>query len=360
MEITSQKLSNYILYSNKNLEKLCRTLINESANAVLLESYNDKLLLADHNSGGIYLADYKFDGKTLTVENYEVVDVVSEKSALKEAVRNYFESDGYDVGAIAEAYEEDSEAENTDLNESIVEALASKKNEIINYGELEGINEEIAAVKEMPFFKNYKEYLLESPTGSIKYFDWVNPVKVSLIDEDLNKTIVSNAKSKAEKLSKDKEFKKLFAEAAGNLMNGDAYDMQSLLEENTSILALDPLAFKEFVGVSVLGNKDLFANKKAIVESIKELVESDDMLCETKTLFEEEEAEEKSEKDEKLETTDKDIDALKDALDKALEKITDEKLVEKINALKEVLETSKDTGTTDVGTVKECVELLSF
>ena len=360
MELTNTKLSNIILFSNKNLEKVVRSLINESANAVLLETFSDKLLLADHQSGGIYLADYKFDGKTLTLENYENVDIVNDKSNLREAIEDYFDSDGYDVGAIAEAYEEDAEAQNTDLNESIVEALSLKNNEVINYSELEGINESVGDVKEMPFFKNYSEYLLESPTTSIKFIDWVNPVSVSLISEDSGRMIVSNAKDKAKILTKDKEFKKLFAEAASSLLEGDTYAMTELLEDNSSILALDKIEMKEFVGMSVIGDKDMMANRKEIMEAVEEIVSENEDLTDMRTLFEEETGEENNETDEKLATSDKDIDALKGALDKALENITDEKLVEKIKSLKDALDASKDTGTTDVETVKECVEILSF
>lgn len=362
MEITNSKLSNYILYSNKNLEKLCRSLINESANAVLLESYNDKLLLADHNSGAIYLADYNFDGKTLTIENYENVNVVNDKSQLNEAINNYFLDDGYDVAAIAEAYENDSEANNTELSESIVEALAAKKNDVVDYTQLYGISEDVEDIADEPFFKRYKEYLMESPTSSIKFFDWENPVKVSLIDEDENRTIVANAKAKAVKLSKDKKFKEAFLEAASDLSEGYNDTMTELLEDNSVILALEDLAFKEFVGLTLIADKNLYDNKKSILEGIKDIVEEDEYLSESKTLFEEDEAagDEGGEADASLETSDKDIDALKSALDKALDKITDEKLVSKINALKDALDTSKDSGTTDVGTVKECVELLSF
>lgn len=359
MEITSSKLSNYILFSNKNLEKCVRSLINESSNAVLLETYNDKLLLADHNSGAIYLADYNFDGKILTVENYESVDVVNDKSNLREAIENYFDSDGYDVGRIIEAYEEDSEAENTDLRESIVEALASKKQEIADYSQLEGINEEIGEVKDMPFFKAYTEYLTESPTSSIKYFNWVDPVKVSIIDEDATNIIVSGSKDKAKDLSKDKEFKSLFAEAARELMEGNSIAMEELLEDNSAILALDNVEMKEFIGMSVVGDKTLMENRKEIIDAVNEIIEENEDLQEMKTLFEEDNEEEEAENKE-LATSDKDIDALKDALDKAAEKISDEAIISKINALKDALDSSKDSGSTDVGTVKECVELLSF
>ena len=157
----------------------------------------------------------------------------------------------------------------------------------------------------------------------------------------------------------DKTFKEAFMNAAIELLEGDSSLMEEVLEENSVILALEDLAFKEFVGKTLVADKDLFDNKKAILEAIEEIISESEYLSESKMLFEEDEGGEE-ETDASLETSDKDIDALKDALDKALDKITDEKLVSKINALKDALDTSKDSGATDVGTVKECVELLSF
>lgn len=359
MEFTNSKLSNFILFSNKNVEKLARTLINESANAVLLEMYEDKMLLADHKSNDLYLADYKFDGKTLVVENFDHIDIVKDNSELKEAVSSYFDSDGYDTAMLSEAYSNDIEAENTDLKDSLVAALASKKNEGADYTQAIGINEEISEVKEMPFFKKYTELLAESPSSSIKVIDWVNPVKVSIINEDENKVIVSNAKDKAKALTKDKEFKKVFAEAVKEMVDGDSYSMTELLEDNSALVSLSKTDLKEFVGMSIIGDKELMNNRKAICEQIENLISEDEELMEARTLFEEEGSEE-TESDAELATSDKDIDALKSALDKAAEKITDEKLLTKINALKDALESSKDTGTTEVGTVKECVELLNM
>lgn len=361
MEITNSKLSNYILYSNKNLDKLCRSLINESSNALMLELFDDKMLLADHNSGALYLADYKFDGKSLVVENFDNLDVINDESSLKEEIGKYFDDDGYDTAKIVEAYNEDSESNNTDLNDSIVESLASKDtNDKANYSEIIGINEDNEELKSMSFFKNYKQHLTESPTSTIKVFDWVNPVRVSLIDEDENKTLVGNAGTKAQNLSKNKDFRKLFAEAASDMMNGNSETMQNLLNENSSILALDNIQMKEFVGMSVIGDKELMSNRKEIVENVNKIVSEDENLSSVKNLLSEEEDDKASEDDKKLDTSSKDIEALKDALDKALDKVTDEKLLAKINSLKDALDASEDEGTTDVGTVKECVELLSF
>lgn len=363
MELTNSKLSNYVLFSNKNLEKLCRSLINESSNAVLLETYSDKLLMADHNSGSIYFADYNFDGNTLTIENYEPVDVIKDNSKLNEAIGDYFDADGYDVSDIVEAYEEDSEAQNTDLSESITEALSSKNmKDIMDYTQLYGINEEIGDVKDMQFFQNYTQYLTEAPTSKIKMFDWVNPVKVVLEDTDEYRTIVTGARGRAETLSRNKEFRSMFAEAADDLMRGYDDTMKDLLSENSAILSLDNAEWKEFVGLSVVGNKQLMESRKDLMMKVEDLINEDSYLYDTKEMLmeEDDDGEDASSEDKELETSDKDIDALKKALDKALENITDEKLVSKINSLKDALDASKDEGTTDVGTVKECVELLNL
>ena len=363
MELTNSKLSNYVLFSNKNLEKLCRSLINESSNAVLLETYSDKLLMADHNSGSIYFADYNFDGKTLVIENYEPVDVIKDYSKLNEAVNNYFDDDGFDVSSIVEAYEEDSEAQNTDLSESITEALSSKNmKDVMDYTQLYGINEEIEDIKNMSFFQNYTEYLTEAPTSKIKMFDWVNPVRVTLEDADEYRTIVSGAKGRAETLAKNKEFRAFFEEAADDLMRGFSDTMTNLLSENSAILSLDNNEWKEFVGLSIVGNKQLMESRKDLLMKVEDLINEDSYLYDTKEMLMEEDDDgaETTDEDKALETSDKDINALKTALDKALENITDEKLVSKINSLKDALDASKDEGTTDVGTVKECVELLNL
>ena len=360
MELTKSKLSNYILFSNKNLEKLCRSLINESANAVLLETYSDKVLMADTQTGALYTADYNFDGKVLTLESFDPIEIVEEENSFANAAREYFSADTYDTAALAEAFEDESDEQNTELSESVVNALAGKNSDVINYVELDGINEEIQDVANMPFFKNYEALISESPSSSIKYFNWVDPVRVSIINEDEDRTIITNANAKAEKLLKDPEFKKTFLEAVEDMMDGDYTVMEDLLSENPAFLAVKDTKLKEFVGLAVIGNKTLQESRKEIVEKINDVIAESEELSETRDLITEDEESSAEETDASLSTDDKDIDALKSALDKALDKITDEKLVSKINALKDALDTSKETGTTDVGTVKECVELLSF
>ena len=361
MEFTRSKLSNYILYSHNNVDKLLSTVINESCNAVMLEAYDDKLLLADVNTGKMYLADYNFDGKKIFIENFEPVDILEDDNSLKESVSNYFESDGYDTASIVEAYENNSEAQITELNESIVKGLSKKNNDVADYTQLIGINEELdKEFKDSKLFKTYTKRLEESPVDTIKVITWDKPIVVSIVNEDANLSIFSGSKDKAKKLTKNNEFKKSFVEAIEKL-DKEPTVMESLIYDNKDFLALNESEIKEFVGVSIIGNKDLMGNRKNITSKICNIISENEELNDIKnTILEaEEEGSENGEKQE-LATDEKDIEALQKALDKALETITDEKLVSKINALKDALDLSKDTDSTDVAAVKECIELLSL
>lgn len=363
MEFTKQKLSNYILYSHSNVDKLLKAVINESCNAVMLEAFDDKLLLADVNTGKIYISDYKFDGKNICLENFEPVDIIEDNEELRESVSNYFEADAYDTAALVEAYENNSEAETTELSESILRALATKKSDTIDYTQLVGINEEIEEFKNSDIFKNYSERLLESPSDSIKVITWDKPVNVSIINEDSGKEIFIGNKDKAKKLIKNTEFKKSFLEAI-EALDEDPTVMEDLIYDNKDLLALNESEIKEFVGVTIVGNKELMGKRKEITSKIANVIAESEELSEVKDLIAEaEENEEEGEANEdksKLSVDDKGVEELKKALDKALENITDEKLVNKINSLKDALDAAKDSDTTDVATVKECIEILSM
>lgn len=361
MQTTSRKLSDILLYSNRNLETLCRTLVSESSNGFLVGMYGDKALLGDQNSGELYSADYSFDGKVLTLENFDHIELSKDESSLSEAARNYFDADGYDTAALVEAYEEDSESGVNELEKAITEGLLAKPRDLADYTQLSGVISESPDLEKMDFWKSYRKLLSESPSASIKCFNWVDPVKVSMIDADAQRTILGDAKSKAQKLSKDKEFRKMFAEAADEMLKGSPDRMEEVLSENSAILALDSASMKEFIGMAAIGNRALMDARKDVLDGVGKIVEENESLLETKTIYESDDEPEEGAKESKdLECSSKDIDALKAALDKALEKVTDEKIVSKINSLKDALDACEDTGTTDVGTVKECVEILSL
>src|SRR5574344_150059 len=370
MNTTVSKFSDYLLYRNSNVEKALRNIVNESSNAVLVATYDDKCVLADHTNGNVYMADYKFDGKKVVFENFDPITFDDEESNLSEAISNYLDNDEDPEGAaeqLREAYEKDSEVSNSELKEAVVDALSKKSMEsVMNYSQLEGINEEVKDVLSLPICEAYKARIEEHPLDSVSFFDFVNPVSVSMIDEDENAVISKDIKQKARDLSKDPDFKAAFCEAASELVGeGSTDSLSSVLSENAPLLSLDEAELKEVVGMTIIGDRNLMENRSNIVNAIIECVNSDDELSEQKTLMEAEvevtdEGGDDSGDDKAPEATDKDLEALSDALDKALDKVSDEKLQKKIQDLKDAIDDSKDSGTTPAKEIKECVALLSM
>ena len=192
------KFNEALLLSNKNVEKLARKYINESCNAVLMEMFEDRCILADHTTGQIFEAKYSFDGSKFIFDNFEEVELESSNSSLKEAISDYFDDKNINL---TEAYESATLNSSDVFDNSLSEALASKNMEnVIDYSSLSGINEEIGELKNNATFKAYTERLSTNPSSSIKMFNWKEPVVVSVLDEDenviLNKSIFIKAKKK--------------------------------------------------------------------------------------------------------------------------------------------------------------------
>src|SRR5574344_1172482 len=360
MKTTIKNFSNYLLYSNKNVSKVVAVIVNESSNGLYIADYDDKVILADTNTGTVYTADYTFDGKKAVFENYEQVEFEEDENSLIEAVRDYFEDDGT-ADTLIEGYERAAEEGDNELRNAITEALASKRTDKVNYSELVGINEELD-VASMPFFEAYKERLAEKPLDEAFFFDFNKPVAVSIIDEDEDVVINRGAKIKAVDLRKDPDFKEAFLEAADDYLNGDSSSLATLIEDNVSILSLSDAELKELVGLTVVGSKELMENRKEIISGINEIISENEELLEKAQLLKEEEdaSDDDAEKSDAPETTDKDLEALSKALDEALSKISNEGLAKKIQDLKDAIDEDKKNGTVDVKTVKECVELLSM
>lgn len=353
------EFSNVLLYSNKNVEKAMRNLVNESANAVVLEVFSDKCYLADHTTGLIYESDYKFDGNVFTFDNFKNIQLEEPNTSLKEAISEYF--DGTNV-SLAEAYEKAEDSKDTDIfEESLTEALASKNmGKVTNYAELNGINEEVSDdLKNSSVFKAYKDRLSTKPTGKIKSFNWKDAVKVSLIDEDQSKTISKSLSAKAKALKTNPEFKKNLIEAANASLDGDNSTLEELLENNICLISLTESELRELVGLSIITDKRLVANRKTILETINKIISEDELLKSKANLLSES-AEEGNDEEDAPEATKQDVDGIVKELEKAKAKAKDEKLIEKISDIIDSLKSSADEGTTDVGTVKEAVEILSL
>ena len=95
MEIKLRDFESMNLFSNKNLEKVVASVVNKSSNAVLINMFEDSLILLDHNTGQFYAADYKFDPKKLTlqIENFEPVELIKEQDEFKDKLVEFFDED---------------------------------------------------------------------------------------------------------------------------------------------------------------------------------------------------------------------------------------------------------------------------
>ena len=351
------KLSDAIAYSNRMVEKLAKKIINESSNAVLLEMFENKVLLADHTNGNIYTADYKFDGNNFVFENFDHIELEADSDALKEAINNYFDEDVVDT----------SEIEDNELSDSIVEALASKNTEdVIDYSEMRNINEEIDELKETKLFADYSALLEERPISTIHCFDFVNPVKVSVLDEDEGRIIYTNVSEKIAKSVKDADIKNSLLEALKNYKETeDVTVLEDFFMNNEVLTALTESQLKEFIGMSAISEPSILSERKELTNTILDLIEENEYLCGKKELIleaaeEEENGAEEDEEDKKVSVSDADVEKLKKALKDASEKIEDKKLLEKINSLLTAIESSSANNETDVGAIKESIALFSL
>lgn len=363
MKITVDKFNDFLLYSNKNIEKLIRDIVNESSNASFVALYEDAVMLLDHKTGTFYTSKYDFNPKEGTVifEDFDVIELTRDTSSFKNAVNNYFEEEA-EIEEIKEAYQvfaSDQEA----LIDSVVTESLSEKNafDIIDYSTLEGINEEVS-IKDEPFFKEYQTRLDSHPLTSIKTFSWDKPVKIALYETENVKIVNKNAKSKAAELYKDSVFKSKINEAFNALAEGDENPLIIVCEDYSQIFCLDKADRKTLFGKATLGNVNLMEGRNSLFKKAEEIfAENEDIIeISSQYLLEAEEGEDPAdEKDLPKELTPEETDKLIKELEKALDKVEDEKLGDKIETLIKALNDGKETGT-DVDTVKESVDILSL
>lgn len=149
----------------------------------------------------------------------------------------------------------------------------------------------------------------------------------------------------------------MLAEAAKEAIKGDVSAIEDLIHENISMVALDKADLKALVGLSVIGDKELMENRTKIVNIINETIENNNELSSKKALLEEET---EDDNDTAPEASEKDLEVLKKALETAKEKVEDEKLISKIEDLIDAIDEASKSGETDVGAVKESIQILSL
>ena len=363
MKLTVDKFNDFLLYSNKNIEKLIRGIVNESSNASFVALYEDAVMLLDHKTGTFYTSKYSFNPKEGSVifEDFDAIELTRDTSSFKNAVNDYFEEEA-DIETIKEAYQVFASNQEAMIDSVVTESISEKNViDIIDYSALEGINEDVS-IKNEAFYKEYQARLDSHPLTSIKTFSWDKPVKVSLYETEDVKIVNKNAKFKATELYKDSTFKKRINEAFNALSEGDEEPLALVCEDYSQIFYLDKADRKTLFGKSTLGNVKLMEGRNSLFKKAEEIfVENEDIAAISAQYLTEAEDGEEPADDKELpkELTPEETDKLVKELEKALDKVEDEKLANKIEALIKALNDGKETGT-DVDTVKESIDILSL
>ena len=375
MDLTLREFENLNLYSNKNMEKVIGKLINESSNAVLVNIFDDSLVLLDHDEGQFYTADYKFDESNLqlNLDNFEKVELVKEEEDFREDVSDFFDDEDSFAKNLIESYKENVIGQEKYVNELISESMSVKDfSEYADYGSLkEAKKEMVFESTNEDFFKIYKERLNTHPLNEIKYVDWENPITVSLVETEKKSLINSSVLEKAKDLWKKPNFKQTFLEAVEELVNEESDEsMIALFEQFPSLFYLEENDRDTLFGKAIISSP-LSEHRKAVSKTINELLAENEDIAELKNKYvveeeEDDEGEEAPEGEVEVEVEEKapelTVEQAKKMvadLSKAKEAIEDEVMKEKIDNIIISLKNTEEEGTKPKD-VKEAVAILSL
>lgn len=371
MELTIRQFEETILFANSNVEKVVKSIVNESSNAAFVAMYEDSVILLDHEKGQFYSAEYEFQPKTLTLtlENYEPINLEKEEDTFQESVKNFFEGDNSSFMDLTESYRESVMSQEKFVNQLIYEALSYKETEEdLDYSSLSEANKNLEIENES-FFEAYKERLKTNPLNEVKYFNWKSPVKVSLLESEPIKLINSTGTEKAQNLWKRKSFKDMFNESLEVFLEDVEEGKEKLMETFKmfpNVFLLDNADRKTLFGKSIISNSSLREHLEDIQkgltiffedEEVRDLSES--YITEMEDTSEDEEGEDDEEKTPAKELTPEELKKIADELTKVSDKVEDEAVKNKLTDLAGKLTESIDEGTRPE-LVKEAVYLLTM
>lgn len=380
LEMSLREFEDMNLYSNKSMERIISSIVNESSNAALVNMFEDSVVLLDHDSGTFYTSDYSFDPKTLTLvlENFEEILLVKEESGFKDSVKNFFEDDNASIDELSESYKENVLGQEAFINELINETLAVKNFEdMVDYKELAEANDELS-IKNEEFFKAYSDRLETHPVNEVKFINFSDKVVVSLLESEKIKLINSTIAEKANDLWKKAEFKEGFVEASVLFVEDVEAGKEkfvALFEEYPQVFFLDGADRKAMFGKAIISNADLRESLQDLSKGLEILFEDEEIETLRSTYLSEAEGEEDAATDEEpageegeddvepdeeaKELTPEQIKSISGELKKLAEKLEDEKLKEKLDKLIAKLDGSMDEGTRP-DLIKDAVYLLSI
>ena len=354
------------VFSNKNVENVLKDIINESSNAALVNVFDDYLVLLDHEEGQIYFAKYELDPNelTVTINEFEEVELYKEENDLNEIAMEYFEDES-SLSDLASAFKNTYIEQDSYVKEMTQEALINKDTtEAINWNEMKIINQDNNySFKKDPIYKEYKERLETHPLTEIKYFDWENPIKVSLVEtEDVN-VINTSAVEAATDLWKDEDFKEDFTKNCNTMVEDveeGFEDMANLIREYPQILLMEAGERQSMFGKAIIYNDELKEHSEDLLKGMSELFERTDFTdVEDEYLFEaDDEMKSTSSDDTPKEVPKKSMKKLCDDLKSISTDAQDPALKRRLDKVIKGLEGYK-TGT-NVEAVKEAVSILEI
>ncbi len=363
------------LLSNRNLEKLASSVINKSYNAVLVNMYEDSVILLDHNDGYFYKADYRFDEDTLTFvfDKFDRIILEKEEVDFNKKVYDFFDGNS-DSTSLIESYKENISEQDKVVSELINESLSNKNfEEVLDLSEIFESKVDVE-FKNESWFKKWQERNLTHPLMEVYNFDWINPVSVSFTESEKVKVVSKNASERARNLWKNEKFKVVLKESFSSLIENveeGIEKVKELLESYPIIFTLDKAERKTLFGKAVIADKDLREyitdlNKGIDIlfesnEEVKEMKESylREECSESKSKFTEKTEEEPKEEDVPEEIGKDENEKIAKKLQEIADKVSDEKLKEKLQKIIDDLADAEDTGM-KVESVKEAIAILSL
>lgn len=390
MRLSTEQFERLNVYSNKEMEKLLESIVNESANAALVNVFEDSVILLDHENGDFYTADYEFDADNLTVEfkNFDKVELFSEDTNLEEKIEKFLDEDEMDVNDLFEAYKNEVLKKDASLKELVDYSVSRKSfNNPVDFNEIKEAVEKVKDEFQSPLtesYEFYKERLSTHPLTKINYFNFNEDIKVSLVETEPKRVITTSLREKAKDLYKNEEFKDRFVEMAKTFVEDveeGTEALKALMEDYPCVFTLDEAERAEMFGKIYIRDKELRESISDLNEGFNLVFESMD-LAELRNEYMFEEGEETapetepnpsedgdSEDDDKIapqpkqepakEVPKSDADKIADDLEKAVKGITDEKTREYVDGVIKNLRKMGDEGTKPE-IVKEAIEILSL
>lgn len=394
MRLSTEQFEKLNVYSNKEMEKLIESIVNESANAALVNVFDDSVILLDHENGDFYTADYTFDKNNLVLEfkNFDKVELFSEESTLADRIEEFLEEDNGSADEIFETYKREVMSKDAALKDLVDYAISRKSfDDKIDYNDLkeavDACRDDLKSL-DTESYKFYKERLYTHPMTKINYFNFNEDVRVSLIETEPKAVITTSLKEKAENLYKDEAFKDSFVEMA-KVFKEDVEEgvemLKTLIEEHPCLFTLDEAERKTLFGKMFIRDKELRESISDLNKGFSIVFESEDLEdLRNEYMFEEDDEDEEDDEEDKKdderrlvykdkedkeedgeekekpakEVPEDDKEAIRDDLKEISQKATTPKAKRKLDTLINDLEEA-DRGT-DTRVIKEAVEILSL